>query len=143
MLGGLANPLLHRRAPFPLEALLGLDGPDGLGDGLEPAFGDLFSGVLADAVGSLFYLLQGPLDLPEAAFDLLSSTVASISRSKMDWLMSPESVSAKSSPPPSSSRSSSSSPSRTPAELVPEVDEPLPLAVDKLLIQLVVSQVPS
>src|SRR5215210_211187 len=63
---------LDRRAPLPFEALLFLDGPYRLGHGLEPAPGYGLAALVGEAVGSVFDLLQGPVDFPEAALDLLS-----------------------------------------------------------------------
>ena len=55
-----------------LEALLLLDGPYRLGHGLEPAPGYGVPAVVGEPVGSVFDLLQRPVDFPEAAFNLLT-----------------------------------------------------------------------
>src|SRR5829696_1398030 len=63
---------LDRGAALLLEAALLLDGPYGLGHGLEPAPWYGLSALVREPVGALFDLLQGPVDLSEAALDLLS-----------------------------------------------------------------------
>src|SRR5215210_2365242 len=61
---------LNRGSSLLLEALLFLDGPYRFGHGLEPAPWYGFPAVVGEAVGALFYLLQRPVDLPQAAPDL-------------------------------------------------------------------------
>src|SRR5918994_3103867 len=60
-------------ASLPLEALLLLDGPYRLGNGLEPASGYWLPAVVGEPVSSVFDLLQRPVDLPEAALGLLTN----------------------------------------------------------------------
>src|ERR671933_1719604 len=77
-LGGNTDPYtdytakgLDRRTSLSLVSLLGLDGVDRLRHRLEPTPWNGLSGVLTDAVGSLFYLLQGVLHILEAPLQRL------------------------------------------------------------------------
>src|SRR5918992_910360 len=70
---------LYRRMPLdwgaslPLKALLLLHGPYRLGHGVEPAPGYGLPAVVGESVGSVFDLLQRPVDFPEAALGLLTN----------------------------------------------------------------------
>src|SRR5215212_4820582 len=62
---------LNRRPALLLEALLLVDGPRRLRHGLEPAPGYGLPALVGEPVGTLFYLLQRPVDLPETTLGLL------------------------------------------------------------------------
>src|SRR5919112_3355322 len=62
---------LNRRPALLLQTLLFLDGPRRLRHGLEPAPGYGLPALIGEPVGTLFYLPQRPVDLPEAALGLL------------------------------------------------------------------------
>src|ERR687889_2233857 len=62
---------LNRRPALLLEALLLIDGPRRLGYGLEPALGYGLPALVGEPVGTLFYLPQRPVDLPESTLGLL------------------------------------------------------------------------
>src|SRR5829696_8035481 len=62
---------LNRRPALLLEALLLLDGPRRLRHGFEPAPGYGLPALVGEPVGTLFYLSQRPVDLPETTLGLL------------------------------------------------------------------------
>src|SRR5215204_6882462 len=61
---------LNRGPSLLLEALLFLDGSYRFGHGLEPAPGYGLPALVGKTVGTLFQFLQGPVDFSEAALDL-------------------------------------------------------------------------
>src|SRR5918993_2028160 len=134
--------VLHRWAAFSFVALLGFHGPGGLGDGFETAPGDLISRVVADAVGSLFYLLQRLFYFSEAALDsflhrgvhlAVKDGLAHVAGVGLGEVVSPALQLAL----------VLVQPVAYPHEFVPQGEEPLLLVVDKLLVQRVDSQDPS
>ena len=123
---------LRRRAAFSFEALLGLYGPDGFWDGFETAPRDLLARIVADAVSTLSYLLQGPLDFPEAAFDPFF--YRGVHLAVEDGLAHVPDIGLGEVVPPAFQLALVFiQPVANPRKLVSEVDEPLLLVVDKVL----------